>query len=76
MTIDNRGIHEEPTSRAVKAERSHISKDMEDVCRQVLAELRARGHEVRSVEITAWRNQREEIGHFHLISLPKVEITQ
>lgn len=62
----------EPLVNRKRGEPTKLSQDMEEVAAQAIAELRARGHVVRSIELTAWRDAKTEAAYLHLISLPKV----
>lgn len=67
--------HDASTDRVTrmhKANRDAISHDLESVCRLAIAELRARGHIVRSLEVAVWKDAKQELGYFHLLDLPKV----
>lgn len=76
-SLDNRGIHETPSTGVIKrAERTQVQIDIEDCARAAIKELRARGHQVRAVEIIAHQNAKQELGSVVLIDLPPISVTQ
>lgn len=71
--VDNRGIHEPPTTGIVKREPSKAATDIEECGAAFIKAMRELGHTVHACEFVVWKSPKALLHDpIIVISVPKV----